>query len=168
LCVASASFSCASIPGLTSPVERDYVLRLIATVAAAIARIRRRRGSGDFAGARDEVHAASAELLGTSASLVSVADARTGADLLGDSRRIAAYGRLLSEDADLLHSLGWHDEARTTARRALAFLLEAYLRAGSLDTDGETALLSLRAQVLSSVLEPRYSNALQARRDKVD
>jgi len=127
-----------------SLVQRDYILRLIEAVAAAIARILRRKESGDFIGARREVYIACTELLGPLAPVVMHADTHTAADLVGDPRRIAAWARLLAEDAELLRLLGQADGATAMDRRVLALLLEAQSRGGPLDADSEQLLAALR------------------------
>lgn len=141
-------------------VQRDYILRLIEAVAAAIARVMRRKESGDFTGARREVYMACTELLGPLASVVMHADARTAADLLSDPRRIAAWARLLVEDAELLRLLGQMDAAGATDRRALTLLLEARLRGEALDAEAARTLATLRERVPAASLEPRYRDLL--------
>jgi len=143
-----------------SLVQRDYLLRLIEAVAAAIARALRRKEAGDLPGARREVHIACTELIGPLAPVVAHADPRTAADLLGDPRRVGAWARLLAEDAALLGLMGDEDAARATERRACGLLLEAYLRAGELDGDDTRTLQSLRQRVPATALEPRYRDAL--------
>jgi hypothetical protein len=143
-------------------VQRDYIVRLIEAVAAAIARIIRRRESGDLTGARREVYIACTELLGPLAPVVMHADARTAADLLGDPRRVAAWARLLAEDAELLRLLGQEDAAGATERRALTLLLEARLRGDTLDTEAARALATLRERVPPASLDARHRDLLSA------
>jgi len=108
-----------------SLVQKDYILRLIESIAAAVARVLKRKEAGDLVGARRELDIAIGELLGPSARLAPMMDSRTAAQLVADSRRITAWATLLREDADLLR-LMWRDaEASGTERRALELLLEA-------------------------------------------
>jgi hypothetical protein len=89
-------------------------------------------------------------------------DSRTAAALVGDARRLAAWGMLLREDADLLRLLSRGAEAVATERRALELLLEARLSDGALGHDALAALDDLRARVDGALLEPRYREALAA------
>jgi hypothetical protein len=141
-------------------VQRDYILRLLEAVAAAIARIMRRKESGDLPGARREVYIACTELLGPLAPVVMHADARTAADLLSDPRRVAAWARLLAEDAGLLRLLGQEDAAAATERRALTLLLEARLRGEPLDEEAARALSTLRERVPAAGIDARYRDSL--------
>ncbi len=145
-------------------VQRDFILRMIEALAAAMARILRRRQQGDLAGARREVDMAAAEILGPIAGLAARVDSQTAGNLLGDGVRIAAWARLLAEDADILREMGRDDEAAATDRRVTELLLEAQLRDGTLDPDAR-ALLDRMSGRLSSesvaALDPRYRDALR-------
>jgi hypothetical protein len=143
-----------------SLVQRDYIQRLIEAMGAAIARALRRRLEGDHTGARREVQMACSELLGAMAPLAERLDARTAADLVGDPRRVAMWGRLLAVDADLLQDMGRTTEAAATARRALELLLESTLRDPT--ANGETRALvdALRTRVPASALDPRHRERL--------
>lgn len=144
-------------------VQRDYILRMIEAIAAAIARILRRRQSGDLAGARREVDMASTELLGPIASVASRVDTQTAANLLGDGRRVAAWARLLAEDSDILREMGRVAEADANDKRVLELLLEAWLHDRELDAESSATLDLVRARLTPGVLaeiDPRYSDAL--------
>jgi hypothetical protein len=145
-----------------SLVQRDYILRLIEAVAAALARVMRRKESGDLSGARREIYMACTELLGPLAPVVPHADVRTASDLLGDPRRVAAWARLLAEDAELLRLMGQEEAAGTMDRRACSLLLEAYAAGGELDADAAATLLRVRERVPLTDLEPRHREALAA------
>jgi hypothetical protein len=142
-------------------VQRDYILRMIGAVAAAIARVLRRRESGDLSGARLETRIAVGEVLGPIAPIATNADSRTAADLLADPARLAAWARLLADDAQTLRQMGDQDLARWTDRRALELLLEARLRGAVLDHEAAASLESLRELVAPDVLAPRYQDALR-------
>jgi hypothetical protein len=99
-------------------VQRDFILRLIEAVGAAIAAALRRRRDGDLAGAHDELTAAVRNVLGTVGPVVLHADARTAIDLLSDPRRVVLWIRLLSEDADVLAGLGRAADSLAAGSRA--------------------------------------------------
>src|SRR5512135_2032328 len=109
-------------------IQRDFILRMIEAIAAAVARIRKRRESGDLVAARREVHNAIVELLGPAAAMVGMLDSRTAANLVSDPTRIAMWARLLHEDAEILREMTRTAEADATERRVMELLLEAWRR----------------------------------------
>jgi len=142
-----------------SLVQKDYILRLIESVTAALARVLKRKEAGDLVGARRELDIAIGELLGPSARLAPMMDSRTAAQLVGDSRRVAAWATLLREDADLLR-LMWRDaDAAATERRALELLLEVWLRDHALPADALAAFEDLRSRVDPQLLDANYREA---------
>lgn len=122
--------------------QRDYILRLLEAVAAAIARALRRRKDGDLAGARDEVRDAVTALLGPLAPVSAYTDARTMGNLIGEPRRIAAWAQLLAEDATTLREMGDVTGATQLEQRAVELLVEARRR-GPLEKDAATLLDAL-------------------------
>lgn len=145
-------------------VQRDYILRLIEAVAAAVARIVRRRESGDLQGARREAQIATVEFLGPLASIAGSVDARTAADLIAESWRVAAWAQLLAEDAETLRHMDRHDDARRQDVRATELLLEAHLRGFEFDTSALVTLHALQARVPKDALDARYHAADQSLR----
>jgi hypothetical protein len=143
-----------------SLVQRDFILRLIEAVAAALARALRRRESGDFAGARRELHMACSELLGPMTALAECLDARTAADLVGDTRRTALWARLLASDAELLRLMDRHADADVADRRALELILEVSLRETVVDEGTRELVELLRQRVAVDSLSPRHSGAM--------
>ena len=143
-----------------SLVQKDYILRLIESLAAAVARVRKRKEAGDLVGARRELDMAIGELLGPSARLAPMMDSRTASQLVGDGRRVAAWATLLREDADLLHLMGRDADAVATERRALELLLEVWLRDRELAPDALAALEDLRTRVGAELLDAHYHEAL--------
>jgi hypothetical protein len=139
-----------------SIVQRDYILRLIEAVAAALARIIRRRDSRDFEGARREAQIATIEFLGPLASIVGSVDSRTAADLVGEAWRLSAWARLLAEDAETLRQMNQPEAAQRNDRRACELLLEVVLRGEELETDAVPTLQNLRQRVPVQSLDPRY------------
>jgi hypothetical protein len=143
-----------------SLVQKDYILRLIESIAAAVARVLKRKEAGDLVGARRELDMAIGELLGPSARLAPMMDSHTAAQLVGDSRRVTAWATLLKEDADLLR-LMWRDaDAGTTERRSLELLLEVWVRDHTLPADALAALEELRNRVDPQLLDVHYREAL--------
>jgi len=98
--------------------ERDYILRMIAAAAAAIAKLREKLTGG---GAPGEViqaaREAQGELLGKDAALLRALDPVSAARMLG-TERIPAWVDLLQIEADALRADGKPDEAISVASRA--------------------------------------------------
>ena len=145
-----------------SLVSRDYIQRLLQSVAAAIARALGRRQTGDLSGARREIDVAVAELLGPVGRLAPYVDARTAADLIGDPHRTAAWARLLAADSELLDLMGRPGEAEAARKRALELLLEAWLKEQALDAEAQSAVAQLRTGFAPETLDQRYRDALVA------
>jgi hypothetical protein len=141
-------------------VQRDYILRMIEAIAAALARIVRRREAGDFAGARRETRVATIELLGPATSLAGSVDSRTAGDLLGDPWRLAAWARLVADDAETVRLMDNDDAARQLERRALELFVEARLRGAELDAAAQEVFRGLRSRVPGELLDPRYHQAV--------
>lgn len=92
--------------------ERDYLLRLIAAVAATVARLRERLAGGAApAEIVAEVRAAQGELLGKDAALLRAVDPASAARMLGRAERLTAWVDLLRIEADALRAAGHTDEA---------------------------------------------------------
>ena len=100
--------------------ERDYILRMIAVAAAALARLRERLASGGSAAEVVEAaRAAQGELLGKDATLLRALDPASAARMLG-SDRVPAWADLLQLEADALRAVGSADEAAAIDQRVSA------------------------------------------------
>lgn len=86
--------------------QRDYILRMIERITAVLARVLKRRNEGDLEGARVDLAAATAELLGASGPLLPFVDARTAVDLLSDGERVTLFARLLVAESTLAGEAG--------------------------------------------------------------
>jgi hypothetical protein len=145
-----------------SLVSRDYIQRLLQSIAAAISRALGRRQAGDLPGARRELDVATSELLGPVGRLAPYVDARTAADLLGDAHRTAAWARLVAADAELLDLMGRAGEAEAARKRAVELVLEAWMREKTLGDEATETLAQLRVAVARDGLDQRYQDALGA------
>lgn len=104
--------------------ERDYILRMIAVAAAAVARLRERLAGGHSAGdVVTEARAAQSELLGRDAALLLMLDPRSAAHTLGDEQRLEQWRELLRVEAEALRLAGRPDEARIIEARIAAMTL---------------------------------------------
>jgi hypothetical protein len=103
--------------------ERDYILRMIAAAAAAVARLREKLVGG---GSPDEVvqeaRAAQTELLGggRDAALLRLLDPRSAVHTLGDPQRLEQWRDLLRVEAEALRAAGRHAEAIALEARIAA------------------------------------------------
>lgn len=145
-------------------VQRDYILRMIQAIAAAVARAMGRKATGDLVGARLELHNATVELLGPTASMVGMVDTRTAANLVGDPKRLALWAQLLHEDAAVLRDMQRVAEGDATERRVVELLLEAWKREAAFDDDTRRVYDEARALVPRDRIDP----ALRAVADTVD
>jgi hypothetical protein len=109
-------------------VQRDHILRMIEQIAAAIARILKRKTDGDLVGARQEVRQATMQLLGPASAMAMMVDSRTSANLVSDPRRLRLWSRLLDEDSGILRQMGDEKDAAKVDRRIVELLLEAWSR----------------------------------------
>lgn len=136
--------------------QRDFILRMIEVVAAALARARRRRLERDLTGARQEVSQAIGQVLGPRGAMAAMVDSRTAADLISDPRQISLYSRLLAEDADIVEEMGQPAQASAIRLRALELMLETVIRKLELADDDRAHMLALSQRVDRSALGPRY------------
>lgn len=143
-------------------VQRDYILRMIERIAAAIARAMKRKSNGDLVGARQELQQATMELLGPAAAMALLVDTRTAANLVGDAKRLQLWCHLLSEDRDVLHAMGREGEARSTDRRIVELLLEAWKREQEWDDDTRAVFVAARERGGDAALDPGFRMALEA------
>ncbi len=137
-------------------IQRDFILRMIEAIAAAIAQIRKRRESGDLVGARSLVHNAIVDLLGPAAAMVGMLDSRTAANLVSDPIRLAMWARLLHEDSELLREMKRTTEADATERRVLELLLESWRREKTFDDETQKLYALVSARVPASTLDAGF------------
>lgn len=92
--------------------ERDYITRMIALAAAAVARLREKLAAGakpaDVVG---EVRSAQSQLLGRDLAIYRALDGASAASLIGDKETMRAWADLLELEADALRADGETAEA---------------------------------------------------------
>ena len=105
--------------------EKDYILRMIAAAAAAVARLRERlSGGAQPAEIVAEARAAQGELLGPEIALLRALDPASAAHAIGDEDRLRAWADLLLIEAEALRKAGRVAEADVLAQRANAIAPE--------------------------------------------
>ena len=101
--------------------ERDFIMRMIAAAAAAVARLRERLAGGTAPQEiMQDARTAQTELLGREAGLLRVLDAASAAHALGDAQRIRAWSELLRVEAEALRAAGEISIAAAVEARAAA------------------------------------------------
>ena len=104
--------------------ERDYIMRMIAAAAAAVARLRERlKGGASPREIADEARSAQGELLGSEAPLLRALDAPSAVHAIGDADRIRAWVDLLRLEAYATRSAGDSAAAEALERRADALAM---------------------------------------------
>ena len=92
--------------------ERDYILRMIALAAVAVARLREKLAAGARPGEIvDEARAAQGQLLGKDLAIYRALDGASAAQLIGDKETARAWADLLELESDALRAGGEHAEA---------------------------------------------------------
>lgn len=143
-------------------VQRDYILRMIERIAAAIARILKRKSDGDLMGARQEVHQATVELLGPASAMAMMVDSRTAANLVSDPRRLRLWARLLEEESAILREMHHDKEAAAVDRRIVELLLEAWSREKEWDEEIYGVFAGARARGGAAAIDAGFAAALTA------
>ncbi|HYJ79840.1 MAG TPA: hypothetical protein VEW03_09580 [Longimicrobiaceae bacterium] len=145
---------------LTSSERKDWILRTIQEIARMMAALVGRKAAGDLDGALAETRAAVGVLLGPLSDLAPRLDSVTAGHMVSEPDVIAAWARVVAEEAEVHRLLGNHEQARAGERRALELALEAHLRTRD-DRPELLGLISrLRASVAETDLDPRHQAAL--------
>ena len=107
--------------------REDYLLRMLAQIAAVLRRVRERLVEGaPAAELLTALRDAEGELLGGRASLLKALDARTAAQLLADPERVHTWIALLRLEAEVHRRDG--DEPAAAKAEARASELEAQVK----------------------------------------
>lgn len=136
--------------------HEDYLLRQLKAMSAVLARIFHLRTSGQLDEARTELQQAYGLLLGSEDDLARRVDPGTAAQVLGRPERIAAYARLVQEEAAQARDAA---EASALRQRALELGLEAALR-GALDEDLSRFITEIAGGIDEQRLRSEHQAAL--------
>ena len=99
--------------------ERDYILRMIAVAAAAVARLREKlTGGGSASEIAREARAEQGKLLGKDANLLNALDAATAASFMANKDVLRAWVELIRIEADALRAAGEAEQAAALEKRA--------------------------------------------------
>jgi hypothetical protein len=92
--------------------ERDYIMRMIALAAAAVARLREKLRAGAMPSEIiGEVRSAQNQLLGKDLAIYRALDGASAASLIGDKETMRAWADLLELEAEALRADGESAEA---------------------------------------------------------
>lgn len=116
-------------------VERDWLVRMVEQIAAALARVLASRRAGAFDEAREELERVARDAAGLELSLLEHLDAASAAALVRDPARLAALARLGLERARVEGDAGDDAAAGRWAGRAAALGRLARDRGASLDPE---------------------------------
>lgn len=145
-------------------VERDLIMRQIKQLMQLVTRLLTGKlGEYKRDVALDELRRATGDLLRMDVTLLELVDARSAADALRRSDRIALYAHSNFGQAEIHRHAGDAPADRSARRRALQLFIEAALR-GSLDDESATLLRTLASEIPSGELAVRYQDYL---RDKL-
>jgi hypothetical protein len=101
--------------------ERDYILRMIAVAAAAVARLRKLlTGEGSASEIAREARSEQDKLLGKDANLLNALDAASAASFMANKETLAVWADLVQLEADALRAAGETERADARERRARA------------------------------------------------
>lgn len=128
-------------------IERDYFMRMIAQLAAVLAKILFAKKSQNYAEALLLTQNAYEQLWGLNGELVQKMEAATLALLLGEKEKIKALATLLQEEGEVLHLQGKFAESKAKDEKALALFQEALRRYTAGDTECDAAIAALQSKL---------------------
>jgi hypothetical protein len=128
-------------------IERDYIMRMIAQLAAVMAEILGAKNAQNYAEARQIAQNAYDQLFGLNGELVEQMDAPTLALLLGGKEKIKALAALLCEEGEVLHLQEKPSEGNTKYEKSLALYHEALRLAAAGDAECEVAIEAIKTKL---------------------
>jgi hypothetical protein len=116
-------------------IERDYIMRMIQVLTAALARIVFLKKAKDFPRALLEIQTTGRTLLGVDRTLLRHLSPSQLMEIFGSDFTVAApksyvLGILLAEEADVHHLMGEQDEADQCHLKSLCLLIDTLLKSG--------------------------------------
>jgi hypothetical protein len=128
-------------------IERDYIMRMIAQLAAVMARILFAKNAQNYPEALQIAEAAYGQLLGLNGELVEKMEASTLALLLGEKEKIKTLAALLREEGEILHLQRNAFAGDLKYAKALALFQEALRQFNAGDHECEAAITALQARL---------------------
>jgi hypothetical protein len=113
------------------PVQRDYILRLLESIAAVIRRLREQLAGGAAPEVIiEESRVAQGELFGQTWAIVQRVDITTVLALIQDARQLSLYAELLQLEAEARRATGDDAGAQALETRAATIRTNLAARAG--------------------------------------
>ncbi len=142
-------------------VERDYIMRLVQQLAAALTRIFKLKEQEKYDQALDETAGAFNELLGMSPELLAAFDSATLAQLLGHHQRVKTAAALFREAGELYQRKGEDAAAQMRYQRAFELYLEAAQMQEQNDPECVEAIRGISQALLAERIAARYAELMQ-------
>lgn len=142
-------------------VERDYLMRLVQQLGAALLRIFKLKQLEQYDQALTETSSAFDELLGMSPELMAAFDSATLAQLLGHHERVKTAAALFREEEELYRLKEDHALAHARGQRALELYLETTQMQPLPDAECIAAIKQLAALVPRERIAQRYLELMQ-------
>ncbi len=142
-------------------IERDYIMRLVQQLAAALTRIFKLKEQEKYDQAFDETGKAFNELLGMSPELMAAFDSATLAQLLGHHEKVKTAAALFREEGELYQRKGEEAKAQTRYQRAFELYLEAAQMQEQSDAECVEAARFIAKLLLAERVAARYADLMQ-------
>jgi hypothetical protein len=141
--------------------EKDWILREIERITAAIARVFHLKQQQDLDGAAVLLRQSYTEVFGPLGEFLAQTDAQSAARLLDDPGHIAGLARLLHAEAELRDEIGEQKEAESMRLRSLELAIEAYTRDADGISDAGELVAEYRGEVAINGLSADHRAALE-------
>ncbi|MEK7727720.1 MAG: hypothetical protein AAB354_04860 [candidate division KSB1 bacterium] len=142
-------------------VERDYLMRMIQQLGAALLRIFKLKELEKYDQALEETSNAFNELLGMSPELLAAFDSATLAQLLGHHEKVKTAAALFREEGELHRRKGEDVKAQACYQRALELYLEAASMQERNDAVCVDAVRITAKLLLAEHITARYAELMQ-------
>ncbi len=141
--------------------EKDFILREIERIVAAIARILQLKQHDDLDGALEVIQHSYTELFGPLGEFLAQADVPTVTQLITDPVQLAGLARLLRVEANVRESAGDSTAADTIKRRSLELAVEAFRCDVHGIADARHVVVQLRDGVAEESLSREHREVLR-------
>ena len=142
-------------------IERDYIMRLVQQLGAALLRIFKLKQLERYDPALAETNAAFNELLGMSPELMAAFDSATLAQLLGHHEKVKTAAALFRAEEELYRLKEEPARAQARGQRALELYWEATQMQSQPDAECVEAIKQLAALLPRERIAPRYIELMQ-------
>lgn len=142
-------------------IERDYIMRMVQQLAAALTRIFKLKEQEKYDQALDETGEAFNALLGMSPEMMAAFDSATLAQLLGHHEKVKTAAALFRAEGELHQLQGDSATAQTRFQRAFELYLEAAHMQERSDTECVEAARFVAKLLFAERIAARYAELMQ-------